>query len=313
MPNDAAGETVDAGEDQAGADESVDEQSSEGTDDTDAAESDGDDQGDSESADPGDEADSEGTDDGEGQEEALLSDEEMDALKDKPAALKKALQRAWTQKTQKLAQAKRLMDALERDPAGTMQLLAQQTGMQVLARDARQTKQEAAEARDEALEELKAKFGDELGVTLHSTLVKIADKMADAKVQPLIKSQERALAEAAAAQTADVLTQFSKDYPDWKKYEKEMRALGENLQVNPKGGMGPYEYMEMLYHNVTRRRQAAGRTREAVDRLRKGAAKTEPKPKNVPGSRVGPSRPKDNNLRDIIAASIRGEVYSDSD
>src|SRR5687767_12636528 len=64
-------------------------------------------------------------------ENQLLSEEEIEDLKDNPKALEKALNRSYTQRMQALGGVERLARALEDDPEGTLARLAAARGYEL--------------------------------------------------------------------------------------------------------------------------------------------------------------------------------------
>jgi hypothetical protein len=66
-------------------------------------------------------------------DEQLLSAEEFSKHKDDPAALHKAMQKAFTQKTQKLSYARQMAEAYERNPVEFAKAVAQRHGLSIAA------------------------------------------------------------------------------------------------------------------------------------------------------------------------------------
>jgi len=289
-------ETVTDSDDQA--DEAVaapDDDTQEGSDDSES--------GDSSSESQTDEADEQdaGAPQGEGEEE-LLSSEELEALKDNPKALRKALNRAYTQKTQALAEQRRFAEAFRTDPQGTLRRVAAALGMRVTA-------PESKEQVDEIHATLVDTFGEEIAGKFRPVMDKLIKQAVEAQVQPLRQAQEQVLSQAATTQSQTVLKAFGEKYPDWKKHEKAMLEHAKKIVPSGNGGMTEFEYLEILYHQATRKSSEAETTKKVVDRLTKGAKKTDKPTRGAPASKVAStSSGRVPTFEEAFEAAKRGEL-----
>lgn len=293
-------EADEAEEEGGGEDESASHGDSENTDEDEDGEVDGDEEGDEveSAADEVDEADE------------LAALESSDDPRAKAFVKKyRKLQGAFTRRTQGNAQARRLFESLQNPVLAkqTIEYLAQQHGLQIGG-----NKKEQAKAEDEINAELEAMFGPEVAPRLGGVVSKLVQKLAADQLKPVLEGQERMQEEAAQTQTQEVLRAFSREFPDWKKHERAMFDLGQKIQLQPNSNMTQFEYMEMLYSQVTRSGSKSKTTKEVVERIKRGAGKTEPRPRGVPPSRVGNARPKSRDIRRLISDSMDGKVYDDA-
>ena len=256
--------------------------------------------------------------------EQLLSQDEIDKLKGKPDELVKATNRAFTRKTQELAEmrkqlepVKELAEALQTNPQETVRTLAKQYGLAVQEVREAETAAEAKAAALNLTDKLKAKLepelhflADQMGAALEET---IADKMkefAAKEVAPIKAQQEAALMESVKKSTDATLQAFSAKHPGWEKHEKDMLALSSKLRPE---GMEDSEYLETLFILATKDQTEAQKTQQVLDRMKKAAAKAESPDSGVNANRVAKTAPKFSSLSeafDNAAADAKaGVVY----
>jgi hypothetical protein len=267
---------------------------------------------------------------------SLLSDKEYDALAKKhandPIKLRKELNKAFTQKTQRLAeQAKRferfeqfedVLTEFEADPARTITKLATQYGLKLADTATPETAAAttaAAETAQPAIDALVAGFKEKLGPEFEY----LADSLAPAvmhlvesltkqtveqTVAPLKADHDARVAQQATEQTTSIMKSFETKHPDWKQHEPAMLKLAEKIQPN---GMDEIEYLELLHSTVTRDRVIADATKAAIAKMKEEAAKAEPSIEPTAGSRVKKGRPQGASFSDAYAAAKRGERWDD--
>ena len=211
-------------------------------------------------------------------EEQLLSQEELSKYPD-PQSQIKAMQKAFTQKTQKLAPYRRLIESLEKDPQATVKALAAQLKLQVQEPQATSTPEV-----DETVQYIESTFGKQAAEAFR----RLAEKTIESKVAPLQEFQQRLTVEAAAKQSQATLEALTAKHPDWKNYEGKMVELGGRLQPN---GMSESDYLETLYYLATKDRSEADKTAKVVERINKSAASAESPTTGVAPSRVAPTMP----------------------
>jgi hypothetical protein len=241
----------------------------------------------------------------------LVTPEELARIKADPAlkALYKNLHKGFTTKTQKLAGAQQLAQALQTDPVGTVQWLAQQAGLRL----ADQPK--APDVREGMRAELANAVGDDLAERLLPVVEKIAGQVAQAQIGPiqqrLTMTEARGVEETAAVVQAD----FEKRHPDFKQHEKKMMEVAQRFRPVP--GADASKYLDDLYTLATAERAAGKAAGDAVDRLVEATARGGERPSSgTPGSRVTPGPPsgfekmsKGDKLRASLAAAKRGERW----
>jgi hypothetical protein len=277
----------------------------------------------------------------------LLTDAEYEALEtkhaDDPKALRRALEGAYTKKTQARAAERRsyerlqpyadLVDALEDDdeaPAAIARL-AEQRGFK-LVRPGEPTDEGEAEGEEapaalgttaeQLAEELRGELGEEydyLVDPLSRALSKVADKLVtqrvDAQTKPIKAQQEVIINRAATEETKAVMAGFDAKHPDWKEHEDAMFEIAQTL--SPKG-LTEIEYLERCYQLATRdawekNRDAnvANEVKKAVAKIQKGAASTETQTRSTPESqvRIGPPAGRVPDFQDAYEAAKRGERW----
>lgn len=231
-------------------------------------------------------------------EEQLLSDEEFESLQDDPAALRKALQSAYTKKAQTLGPVKQLMAALQKDPDAVLRAMAKARGLHI------PDSPEAAAvepAKDELLEIFESAIGPEYAKQLKPAL----EKLIDSKIAPFRESHEKQMGKAVAELQQQIEKQFTEKRPDWKKHEPAMKALAEKIQ--PKG-LEPLEYLDALYVMVTNEGAAMKRAEKLVSRITtsaKGIA--ESKVSGAAATTVKTAPKKYATPREAALATLRGE------
>lgn len=219
----------------------------------------------------GDEPEAADTDD----EGALLSTEQIDALKGDPAKLIKELNRAATKKFQQLATERKalepfkgLIDALTENPRDAVMALAQQVGLQVADPQAQATEDTAQKLSESVMSRVRETLGpdyEDLADKLAPVMLWVAQEAAKTTTQPLVQQQEDILRQSAVREMGSVLEAFAKKHPDLPKHEKAMAALAEKLP--PGKGVSEPEYLEMLYALATRDTQVAERTKKTIARM----------------------------------------------
>ena len=269
----------------------------------------------------------------------LLTAEEFTALqtthaKD-PAALLKALEGAFTKKTQTLAAEREsvkrlqsyapLIEAYESDPAAVVKLLAEENGLVLVpkgteAAAAPAKADEAASGVDALLDEFRTELGPELeyladglAPAIKSLVQKLTATTVEEATKPLKAQQNTLLTKAAEEATETVMTTFGTKHPDWKDHEPAMLALA--AKIEPKG-MSEGEFLEHLYNVVTRDTwekdrdtKIAEATKTALAKMRKGAATTDTHQPATPESQVRRAPSETPSFAEAYEAAKRGERW----
>jgi hypothetical protein len=251
----------------------------------------------------------------EGQVE-LIGQEKWDKLQGDPAALRKELNRAFTQRSQELAATRKkvepygkFVEALESDAVGTVTRLAERLGLKIQPSDTKaEVATKARTLEEEVSEIVRTELGPEyedMSDKLASAIGKATDAVVRSRVESLSSKQEQIISEQAQREAKSALDEFAKAHPDWGKYEDAMTALSQKML--PGEGMTDTEYLENLYLIVTRDRKDGDGVRKVVDRMKasakEGAAHT------VPGSHVSGSPAKLPTFGEAAAAASRGQRF----
>lgn len=240
--------------------------------------------------------------------EDVLPKEEYLKVKDDPKALRKALNRAYTQKTQGFANEKKFIDALRADPRGTLAQLAKELGYDLAEGNKGKAPEPDALAAVEA--EMTAEYGEAFAKKMVSGIRKAAEHIAEQKLGPLTQSVRAQQVLNAHQRVTSVIEQFTEKYPNWREHEAAMVELGKTIQ--PAGGMASYEYMENLYKIVTYGNAEGEGAKKAIQRMTKAAGAGEGGDKSgVPGDRVS-NRPTGKvSLRQAAKDAVRGVRYDE--
>jgi hypothetical protein len=249
-------------------------------------------------------------------EDGLLSPEDEATLDDAGKATYKKMQKAYTQKTQKLASElkeveeikayKDIIKSFQADPKGTIQRLATEQGLTL----AEAAKQETAKVEVSA--DMKTKLRSLLGEGNEELADGLANVFADElgqRVKPIEERQTEALRKAATEAADSDLKAFEKAHPDFKKYEPEMRELSMKLQPAAGAQMDVGEYLETLYKIASLKDTETSQTKKVLDRINKAAASSEPQGEAVPTSKVTPAAPKRPTIEQAFEAAKRGERW----
>jgi len=250
--------------------------------------------------------------------EDLLPQEEWDKLQKDPKALRAALNKAFTEKTQKLSEERKSVEsqreALEQyqqlneqwqsDPRGVIQALAKQAGIDLPSVE---TQVQAKSAAKSMVDELKESLGPDLeflAERLAKPLESIILRTAHQAVAPI---QQKAAAIERQQIEKDVdtdLARMTEKYPDWKKHEPQMLKLGQVLQPAKDPATGKYpttmEHLERLYLLSTMDVREAEATKKAIERMNKSMEKSETSEGGVAANRVAKSAPKSGNLNETF-------------
>ena len=241
----------------------------------------------------------------------LLAKGEYDRLKADPEALRKALNTAFTQKTQAVAAErkqlaeqqkeleayKELVESFKTDPKGTVRELAKNVGLDLSEVE---TKQEVKEAADRISDILSKNLSPELqflapqlSPAIKAAVQELASQEIKREVEPLRQQAQRLQEETVKEQIEANLKQFTEKHPDWKKHEAEMTKLGQMYQpVAGKGSPSWMDYMEMLYYVATKDAREGDIAKKTVERMTESAKKSETSDSGVAGQKVTKSAPK---------------------
>lgn len=245
-------------------------------------------QGGSEETPPAAEAEAEGDDAAaeDKDDDTLLTEAEIEALAGDPQKLVEGFQKAYTKKTQRLAQQRNFIRLLDEHPEEMLAVLAGKRGMKLVAAAAAEGGGGEGKAKvdDEAFSELETLFGTDLATKMLPAIEKIADRVANKKVEPIQADRAREATEAAREVSRQVLETMDTKYPDWKKYEKPMIQLAAKVQ--PTSAMTPLEFSEMLYKTVRGEREVADSTGKVITRMQESARRSQPRTLGVADARV---------------------------
>jgi hypothetical protein len=185
-----------------------------------------------------------------------LTAEELAEIKKNPGAnkLRKALMRAYNDKTSKHSQLVQLGVAYRNDPEGVLRAMAQSLGM-TLSKEQQAAAAAAAPVVDDPGKELEDLFGDQIGPKVRAVFDKWAEARFGQKLEPIEKSIKQTERERFQATMAREEISFKSKHRDiTPEIEKEIIDLGNSGKIVPGRGATPQDFLETLYEVVTARR-----------------------------------------------------------
>lgn len=247
---------------------------------------------------------------------------------EKNPTLKKAykgLMQSYTKKMQELGEVAKFRSTLQGDPRSVLAQLAQQHGLKAEFMDPNTQVAVAASAAavasdpvQSAIDEVRATFaplvGDETANQLVAGFNKIVSAATQTAVAPIMKANTAREQAQIMEQAKSDFNRFAQEHPDWKAHESAMTALADNLQPR---NMGAYELSKFLYESVTRGKQIAKATTEAVAKVsakqKRAVSDAEPRPRtSVPGKSVKEAPRAYKSSEDAVRASLAEMGYTDA-
>jgi hypothetical protein len=230
-------------------------------------------------------------------EESLLSEEEEAEVKDDPVKLKKALQRSYTQKTQKLAEQrkqteaeaeelkewKQIRESWNENPQETLRWLQQQAGTPET--DAPKEETPKTSLREVLMEQ----DPEQLAVKLDQYIEgKVTERTSE------IQTAQAKTEEALLLQQAEKDLQGARErHKDWDDHFPEIAKMMKRFQPAPGSKMDAAEYYDTLYNLVTlpnvKEQVKKEATSELTERIRKSSISSEKPTSGVKGQIVTPA------------------------
>jgi|GEM_PF-5215091 len=263
--------------------------------------------------------------------EELLSTDEVANLTPEQQATYKKMQKAYTQKTQKLAAERKahavelerlkswepIIESFETSPEETIKRAAKQYGIKLVDEAGAKPVQQSAvdtavTAMRDRLRQLHGPeheaYADELANTFQAALEAVAKEVVSREVQPLKAQQEAALQQAAMESTENDLSAMDKRHPGWRDHEQKMLDISRKWQPAEGANITAAEYLDMLYGLATRDQTRAADTQEVIERINKSARASEPETA-VNAQIVTPARPKRPTMEEAFDAAKRGVAW----
>jgi hypothetical protein len=257
-------------------------------------------------------------------EQDLLSADEYAAVKDDPVAMRKAMNRAYTQKTQAIAEERKRLEAyqglisgLEANPLQTLELLGQQLGVKIVQPGSEVQAPPQVSQRDQLVGQLKTKL-DEYGLgavapELVAVAQGIAEEIAGQKLKPIEEAAGRLTTESQQREAANIMQQFQARHPDWKQHESAMMELSKRYKpaTDAQGRFLVTEgqYLDDLYRLANYETNVRTEAQKQLDRMRQSAAATEPRTTTVTSDKVSQKAPTGASFRAAYEAAKRGETW----
>jgi hypothetical protein len=259
--------------------------------------------------------------------EELLTSEEQAKLTADQRKTYKSMQKAYTQKTQKLsaklkevtelsdmAEYKPLITAFKANPQETLQRLASQYGftLQATAQDSKAAST-IEPAVQSAVEQMRKAFGpegeplaDQLAPIMHELAKAVAQSVVDTQIKPIKAQQDEIAYKTVAAETEVEMKSFEKSHPDWKEHEPAMLKLSQTLVPATGADLSASDYLELLYTIATKDQRARNATTDVVKKLAAVVKASEPPDSGVKDQNITPAAPKRPTIEQAFEAAKKG-------
>jgi len=257
-------------------------------------------------------------DDASAAEGEFFSQEEFDQLvaAGDPAAVRKAMQGAYTRKTQSLAAERKelegglnLLRAIQSDPGAAVRQMAKELGLSIAeAKEVAQADPTAATA-----EKLRSVFGEGITQQLFPILQEMLSTHTKSALTPVQEMLEAVKRESVQRESAATLQAFKAKHPDYEKFQPIMMQLAGNY--TPKDGVWTLERLDDLYELATARANRAKDARATSDRMIDSAraAATSAGPRATPKGNFSATPPPAADLNSAMdrafEAAKRGQRY----
>lgn len=224
------------------------------------------------------------------------------------------LQKFLTQKTQKISEQRKVLEAFEQDPVGFANEVIRLSGA-ASATPAPGTPAAAAATPavtdTNAADILASALGEEyafLAPALAPALSKLVDSAIASRVAPLETAAQAQQAQAQLSEVSAGIAKFRAEHPDFDEHFPAMAELSKTLKPN---GMDHGEYLGHLHTLASAKQSEASKVRKAIDAIQRAASASDTPSTSVPAARVAPVAPVTGNLKRDIASAFemakRGE------
>lgn len=259
-------------------------------------------------------------------EDGLLTQEEVFKLSESDREVYRRMQKAYTQKTQKIAEERKRLEqinqafeAFQADPQGVLRQWAKHYGVRLAEENETATTQQgqanqiqAFNATESIRQKMRALLPGEENLGLADGMAQIfgdeLERALNQHIDPIRKQQEAVMMEAAKASTEADFEALSSRHPDWKQHEAKMVELGK--QWTPAPGIPVDKYLDTLYRLATLDENDAARTNRVLERISNAVSSAEPTPNAAVNARtVTPARPQKATLEDAFRAAKQGIAW----
>ena len=261
----------------------------------------------------------------------LLSQADYDTVKDDPVALRKALNRAATQKFQEVAGLRKtlepwkpIIDGLSSEnPLNTLEVIGRQLGYRIVPANQQDVTQPVVPAqpqipvREQLTHELKAAL-DDYGLggaapALVGVVEKLAEQIAQSQVKPLQEHTNRLLSTHQQQEASQLMSRFEQRHPDWKAHEAKIVELSKSIRqaTNEYGQplMTDDDYLDQLYYIANREGNVQSEVAKRIQRMQDSARAVEPQTTTVSNDKLSRKAPSGATFRDAVEAAKRGETW----
>ena len=261
----------------------------------------------------------------------LLSQADYDAVSSDPVALRKALNKAATQKFQEVAGLRKtlepwkpIIDGLSSEnPLNTLEVIGRQLGYRIVPANHLDAPQPVAPAqpqvnvREQIANELKATL-DDYGLggaapAFVGAVERLAQQIAESQVKPLQEHTNRLLSNHQQQEASQLMSRFEQRHPDWKSHEAKIVELSKSIrQATDEYGrplMTDDDYLDQLYYIANREGSVQGEVAKRMQRMQDSARAVEPQTTTVTQDKVSRKAPAGASFRDAVEAAKRGELW----
>ena len=261
----------------------------------------------------------------------LLSQADYDTVKDDPVALRKALNRAATQKFQEVAGLRKtlepwkpIIDGLSSEnPLNTLEVIGRQLGYRIVPANQQDVTppvtpaQPPVNVREQIANELKATL-DDYGLggaapAFVGAVERLAQQIAESQVKPLQEHTNRLLNNHQQQEASQLMSRFESRHPDWKAHEAKIVELSKSIRqaTNEYGQplMTDDDYLDQLYYIANREGSVQGEVAKRIQRMQDSARAVEPQTTTVSNDKLSRKAPSGATFRDAVEAAKRGETW----
>jgi hypothetical protein len=249
-------------------------------------------------------------------QDELISDAEFERLQQEHNgdlnAIRQGMNRAFTQKTQKLAEARKqaemavqIVQQLQANPVEFIERVAAKVGVRL---DKSTAPAVAKETKDEIHAELVEALGEEAANRLMPAFNNLIGKALKREIEPIKQHVLQSRAKEAEQLSEAALKSFGEKHPGWEQYEEKMFELAQKLEPR---GMDEHEYLDTLYAVATRDVREANGVAKVISKINKAAAAAEPQARTVSPGKVANSPGRTLSFREAADLALKGQRVED--
>lgn len=247
----------------------------------------------------------------------LLSKEEVEKLKGDPVKLEAEFKRAYTKKTQELAEQRKALEpyaelirAFQADPKAVSKQLFDHYNGQPGATQAEATAQ--TKALVDRLKEASPELGfvaERYAPIIQDEIQAQVDRVKQELMGELEPVRDGLTEQVLEKEVGADLAEFEAKFPDWKKHEAKMSEIMRTFQPAPDPITGEppttSDYMANVYYLATRDLSNAEKTKQVLQRMTDSANQSESPGSAMPENRVAKAPPPAKNFNEAFDRAFK--------